>query len=428
MSFLRPSSLSRTMRCTASIALIERLTARGIVSEDDDVERWTAEGSVAHLIRQECLELGMDPSDFVGQVVLCDGHKIAVDEEMAEALYPGLDWIRERAAKMHVEESVDIGRWVPGQKGTADCWFVWDTPTGEHWLVLSDLKYGMKGVEAHGSEQQMAYGLGLLDMLGWPDDLHGLLVNIDQPRAFSPRESLGGEFQDVGEDDPGRGMKFWKCTLDELRAFGERLRLTHNDIATGRTFFAPSDAACTYCPARAARTEHDYLGCAAYNRWMALELEAATGGADDEDYRLPGGEEFTAEFRYQLVRRRAAITKWLKELEAASLESALAGRPDPGSKVVMVSGGGRTYASERRAEIVLRSALGDDARKPGALIGITEAQKRMKPGRTKKGHPREWALLERMLVVPLRKPGLAPIEDKRSGVDMSVFALDDLED
>jgi len=410
------------------VAFVESLMARGIVSDDDDVERFTAEGSAAHEIRQTCLELGLDPSDFIGQVVLCSGHKIEVTEEMAEALYPGIDWIRERAVDLHVEETLDLGRWVPGQTGTADAWWIWETLIGERWVVLSDLKYGMKGVEARGSEQQMAYGLALMEKLGWPENITGLLVNIDQPRAFSPRETLGGEFLETSEQDPGRGMKFWKCSLTELRAFGERLRETHNDIVTGRTFFLPSESACTYCPARAARPERDYLGCPAYNRWMALELEAAAGGADDEDYRIPGGEEFTTAFRYRLVRRRTAITKWLKELEEASLESALAGQPDPGSKVVMVSGGGRTYASERRAETVLRSALGDAAFKPKSLIGITEAQKQLKPGRAKKGHPRQWALLERMLVSPPGKPALAPIEDKRSGVDMTVFNLDDLED
>lgn len=416
------------MRCTASVSFVEHLTAVGIVTDDDDVERWTAEGSVAHHVREMCLSLGFEPSDFVGQKITCSGHEIEVTDDMAEALYPGIDWIREHAEELHIEESLDLGRWVPGQKGTADTWFMWETTIGETWLVLSDLKFGMKGVEAKGCEQQMAYGLALMDLLGWPENVDGLLVNIDQPRAFSPRETLSGEFQDTGEDDPGRGMKFWKCSLDELREFGERLRQTWNDIVAGRTFYVPSNEACAYCPAKSARPSKDYLGCQAYNNWMKLELDALSGDGAKEQYSFPSDAEFTETFRYRLVRRRNEITKWLKELEAASLAAALEGKPDPGSKVVMVSGGGRTYGSDRRAEIVLRSAIGEEAFKPKALVGITEAQKRLKPGRAKKGHPREWALLEKLLVTPERKPALAPIEDMRSGVDMSAFQLDDLED
>lgn len=416
------------MRCTASVVFVEALEARGLITDEDDVERWTAEGSVAHHVREACLSLGFDPVDFVGQKIAHAGHVIEFTDDMAEALFPGIDWIREHAEDLHIEESLDLGRWVPRQTGTADAWWIWQTTVGETWVVLSDLKFGMKGVEARGCEQQMAYGLAIMDKIGWPENIDGLLVNIDQPRAFSPRESLSGEFLDTGEDDPGRGMKFWKCSLDELRAFGDRLRQTWNDIVAGHTFFVPSVEACTYCPARAARPEAGYLGCPAYNNWMKRELDAVDAGAGGDAWREPSNEEFTAEYRYRLVRRRNEITKWLKELEAASLESALAGQPDPGSKIVMVSGGGRTYRSQRRAEIVLRSALGEGAFKPKALIGITEAQKQLKPGRAKKGHPREWAMLERLLVAPPGKPSLAPIEDKRSGVNMSVFDMDDLED
>jgi len=190
---LSPSASARWATCTASVKAIERARAAGDIGPDTSSEA-ADEGTAAHQIREECLSLGLDAYDFIGTAVVVNGHPWPVTREMAEALQPGIDWIRERVpagALMMVETRVALDPWLPGQFGTIDCAFVWRAPDGVKELVLSDLKYGFGEVEAENNLQQMIYALGALQTLygdsrdRWPDRVR---IVIDQPRKGGLKE------------------------------------------------------------------------------------------------------------------------------------------------------------------------------------------------------------------------------------------------
>lgn len=189
---LSPSAAARWAHCTASVRAIEKARVEDVIGPDESGP-WADEGTAAHQVREDCLTLGLDAYDFIGTSVEVNGMQWPVTREMAEALQPGIDWIRERAGDgvMMIEQRVALDPWLPGQFGTVDCAFVWIAPDGVKELVLSDLKYGFGPVEAERNLQQMIYALGVIRLLygdstdRWPARVR---VVIDQPRKGGLKE------------------------------------------------------------------------------------------------------------------------------------------------------------------------------------------------------------------------------------------------
>jgi len=424
---LGPSASARWMTCTASVRFVEELRFKGKVPEDES-SPWAAEGTVAHQIRAESLELGVDPHDFVGQSLTADGHTFQVTTEMAEYLLPGIDWIREQSDELFIETKVDLSSWLPNQFGTIDAG--WLNTVSVPTLGGSDLKFGMMWVGAEANPQQMIYLLGLWDHLGRPE-VERCLINIDQPRAFGGEE-LPEElknivkYNDEEETLSGTGMKFWSLSLDDLKAFGDKLRHVYNDIMTGQTKFAPSVKACTFCPARDANPKTGYLGCDAFNQWMMDIMLGAVDFRNPYGGEMPDPITFNAAKRYEIVRNAKTFIKWLGKLHQASLEAALNGTPDPGSKAVVGRRGARYYKDEIGAKRILVGAVGRAAFKPRTLIGITDAQNLLKPGRKKQGYPEAWAALQELLDQPAGKPVLVAVDDEREAIVPYDDEFDDL--
>lgn len=189
---LAPSAAARWAHCTASVREIENARATGVIGPDESGAA-ADEGTAAHQIREECLKLGLDAYDFEGTEVEVNGRKWPVTAEMAEALQPGIDWIRERADpdQMLVETQVALDPWLPGQFGTIDCAFVWTAPDGVPELVLSDLKYGYSPVDPENNLQQMIYALGAMRLLYGDDPVRWrdrVRIVIDQPNKGGLKE------------------------------------------------------------------------------------------------------------------------------------------------------------------------------------------------------------------------------------------------
>lgn len=396
-----PSAADRWMVCTASSDLIRRLRASGEIPPDES-SRFAAEGTAAHEIRERCLLNGTDPQDYLGEVLHADGYEFTVDEDMADALVPGIDWLRERLDHIDVEVRVRLDPWLPGQFGTMDSGGVFgDT------LLVCDFKYGAGvDVAAEGNRQMRFYALGYWHFLGRPAVKKVLMV-IDQPR-------MGG-------------LKFWEITLDELTAFGDEAAQVFLDIKAGRTEFHPSEKGCKWCPAK--NTEG---GCPAYNRWM---LDLYANAFDDEDAFSRGAEptfehpdRITPERRWWIVRHAELARAWLAKLHEDSLRAALNGKPDPGSKAVVGRRGKRFLTDEKLAGDVLFDALGIDAYEPLELIGITEIEKRLKPGRRKPGYPEAWTKIQGIVDQAEGKPILVDASDERDAITPIVDQFDDLGD
>lgn len=423
---LSPSGADRWCVCTASVPLIDQLLAAGEIrerdlegedaeqiSEDDAMEfgngayddvvlnarestSFSAEGTVMHEVRQLCLELGLDPFHFVGHRLSADGFSFLIEPDMADRLVEGIDWIRQHTASPDVEIRVSLDPWLPGQFGTCDTGFL-----SQRLLHISDYKNGVgKPVAAVGNRQLRIYGLGYWDMLGRPD-IDGVVINVDQPRAG--------------------GMKFWEISLAELLEFGDELRRVYRRIATGDVEFVPTVSGCQWCPVRKAKR-----GCAAFNAWTLQMLGSGLMDPSLEEPKFRDPAQMPRALRYYIVKHASAIRSWLGTLYQESLQAAANGDPDPGSKAIDGDQGHRYFTDAKQAEALLVSALGDKAYKPRQIIGITDIEKLVKPGRKKQGHPETWAALLELVDRPAGKPKLVPVDHPKPALVRWEDEFDDL--
>lgn len=380
-----PSAADRWMLCTASVELIRRLKRSGeIPARESSV--FAAEGTVAHQIREDALNLGMDAYAFVGQKITADGFSFGVTEEMADCVQPGVDWIRETLVDFDVEIRVKLNPWLPGQFGTMDTGGI----VGDM-LIVDDYKHGAgEAVSAVGNRQMRLYALGYWHFLGRPN-IKSVLMVIDQPRAG--------------------GMKFWEISLEELLDFAREASDAYLRIKTGKTEFKPDVKGCRWCPVRRTRE-----GCPAYNRMMK---EIFADAFADEYFDLTGGPWFTdpdlltPEKRARVALFASDAKSWIEKVSADSLAQAVEGDPDPGTKAVIGRAGKRFFPDEGRAQGVLFDAVGMDAYKPLQMLSITEIEKLLKPGRRKPGHPEAWRALRELMDQKPGSPILTREDDPR---------------
>lgn len=406
---LSPSGADRWQICTASVALIERLIAKGElresdlegeeqISEEEIIEQnldayedvvldptrestsFSAEGTVMHEVRASCLYLDLDPQNFVGQKFSADGFSFVIDEDMADRLVEGIDWIRENTSSPFVERRVNLSDWLPGQYGFCDTyWLHRDT------LFVSDFKNGVgEPVAAVGNRQLRFYALGAWFELGCPK-IKKVVLNIDQPRAG--------------------GMKFWDITFAELMEFGEEAKRVYKRIEAGQVEFAPTTKGCRWCPVRKTKR-----GCAAFNQWNLWMLGNSLLDVSEGDPKFADPMQIPRAMRYYIVKNAAGIRAWLAKLHDESLNAAIAGDPDPGSKAIEGSGGNRFFTDEQAAERIITKCLGDDAYKPKKIIGFTEIDRLMKPGRKKQGFPDAYEELLELVDRGDPKPKLVPAD------------------
>lgn len=415
---LGPSSADRWMVCLPSVAFIDMLASKGLV-ELGGSSVYADEGTAAHEIRELSLSLGLDPHHFIGKQIYVNGAPYEVTQEMCDFLLPGIDWIRSHTLDPDVEIRVDLSPWLPGQFGTMDGgWVSGDT------LYASDLKYGMgEQVSAEDNRQQKLYALGYWHYLGRPAAVKKVVVCIDQPRAG--------------------GLKFWECLIEDLLAFGEECRIVYeklqaihaeaDSILTVEDFYARfkdgfnvTQKGCRWCKAKEPSKNGAYMGCPARNDFFT-ELFQGQFDDLDTDPVFPDPISFDPAKRFFVVSHAKDATKWLAAMHEASLAAALDGNPDPGSKAVIGQKGDRYFTDQVKAKEILESALGVGAYKPRQLIGITDAEKALKPGRKKPGNPEAWELLNALVDQPDGKPILVPVEDAREPVKPYADMFDDLD-
>lgn len=422
-----PSSADRTMVCTASVPLIEQLIRAGELRESDldgdktehisedaifelegsayqdvilnpesDVNSFTAEGTIMHSVREICLDLGLEPHDFLGLTMSYHGFSFELDDSMLDRLVAGIDWIREHTDSPLLEVRVDLSPWWPEQFGTCDAGWV-----SKNTLFISDYKDGIGiPVSAEGNRQLRIYALGVWHKLGRPA-VKKVIINIDQPRAG--------------------GMKFWEITLDELLEFGEEMIRVYNRVQSGNVEFVPTRGGCQWCPVR--KTAR---GCAAHNRFHAQML--GLGFLDPTvQPTFIDPEQMPRALRFYISSHAADIKKWLTELHQQSLNAALSGDPDPGSKAIEGSMGHRYFTDPEAAEGLLVATLGSDAFVPRKLIGFTEIDNKLKPGRKKVGNPEVYESLAEITSRPEGKPKLVPADHpKPEYVKFTADEFDDL--
>jgi hypothetical protein len=397
---LGPSAADRWMVCSASVQLVQTLSEKGVVDPSES-SVFADEGTAAHEVRQLSLSLGCDPHDFIGTTIFVNKVGYPVTHEMADFLQPGIDWLREQSGLFDVEIRIDLSPWMPEQFGTLDAGCIVGTT-----LVLSDLKYGMgEAVEVERNRQQMLYALGYWHFKGRPR-VDRILICIDQPR-------LGG-------------LKIWECSFDDLMVFAAEVEAAYARIQSGQTEFVPGKKACRWCHAKKPVPERGYMGCAAYNAEQQDLFDGAFDDLSTDPAFTPPGS-IDPERRAYIVQHASEARKWLAEMHDASLEAALAGNPDPGLKAVIGQKGDRKFTDVEKATTLLVGALGDEAFKPRAIIGIPDAERALKPGKKKPGNPEVWEALLQLVGQSDGKPILVPADDQREAIRPYADMFDDLD-
>jgi hypothetical protein len=395
-----PSSLSRVRRCPGSVRATDGLPRKS--------NKAAAEGTVLHDIAADCLFLGLEPEDYVGRTMSADGHEFKLGYGEGETdptcMVEGLDWLRDQPGDFFIEERVSLDPYMPGQFGTLDVGIVHgDTAT------VFDWKFGIGVlVPTVDNEQILAYGVGLLRKLremGYPDPPRWRLI-IEQPRAPG-----GARYYDP-----------WEITLDELLAFTkvmEQIWTAATDPDAPRVAGAKQ---CYFCEAK------DLPGGCAEHSAFVLDLAGLTfANLDEEDEpELADTGRITPERRSYIVRHAPMLTGWLKKLHADTLIDALSGKPTPGLKAVAGRAGNRVYTDDEAAEAIMVPILADESFTK-KLKSPAQAEKLLKPGKKKPGHPEAWDDLQALITQKEGKPSLVAAEDPRPALTGAIDQFENLD-
>ncbi|AEG53181.1 DUF2800 domain-containing protein [Sinorhizobium meliloti] len=394
-----PSDSKRWLLCSGAL---NRCKALGLDQIDDSSDA-ADEGTAAHSIRELCLEVGLDPYDFVGTKIGVNGKTFTCDEDMAAALQPGIDRLREFDGVMFVEFRVDITPWTGPdehgnpQGGTLDCGIV-----GDDEICVGDLKFG-KGipVEAVGNTQIRLYGLGFYEQVAkYLTKAKRFRFIIDQPRN-------------------GRGGGEWVQTLEELQAFGEyvkeRAALTFDPNAP----CTPSKEACLWCSA--AKVDG---ACPEFEAWNLEFCDIEFENLDDYDeygidIETPDVEGLTVARKRAIYDHLGVIRKFLTRVEQSVAEAVRSGQGDLyGKKLVAGRRSHRKHVDETESEKWLRKKGFEDEQiftkklKTPAMLDKVCGKGKFPTEMVKGGHP---------------TPSIVSIEDARPAlpVDMEFDNLDD---
>lgn len=394
-SHLGPSSWERWVRCPGAPSAESGLP--------DTTGFEAAEGTAFHEWVSDCLELGLEPEDFLGAEMVVDGHTITCDEEMCRSARDGIDYVRAIAAQpnveLFVETRVDISPWtLPGQFGTADVILIHPE---ERWMIVFDWKYGKEPVYPQENYQLQGYALGAWETTAWsyfgdPAGVDVTLV-IEQPRV------------------PGAGGA-WKTTMSRILEFGDHVRRQAVLSTDPNAPRHPGQKQCRWCKARDR--------CGAYAEWhlenIGLDFDDLDEGfTHDLEPLLP--EDITPERRSYLLKIRPMINQWLDAMHKTAYHDATVGKPTPGLKLVEGRRPARSWSEnqEHKAEQALVGIAGQNAYKPRELLSPSQAEKKV-------GKKVYLTTLKRFVDEGEPSLILVPEEDRREAKKTAIDEFDEL--
>ena len=413
---LGASSSERWLNCAGALVL-SKDAMRPTPSEV------AAEGTVAHFIAAECLQLGADADGYIGDKFEADGFQFTVDRAMAEAIQVYLDNIAEYAAgsEVLVEVEVNYGKSI-GHKpekawGTSDA--IIPRPTE---LSVHDLKFGRgDDVAAEDNTQMRLYALGALeeygDLMGYDDDTRVVMV-IHQPRIK-------------------KAPKEWSCTVAELKVFAERARLAaHATVAAlwgyagwkndGRSaegwlrfeseYLRPGEAQCKWCPAKS--------GCSALRKSVTNTVMRADPVTPDEfeSIKFEPRKHVAVtdnDWLAAALAQAPLIKAWLDAVYAERDVRVLGGQHIKGFKPVIGNKGDRKWVNTIAVEQTLKVAmrLPDTAVYKRALASPAAIEELTK-GKEPMIGKRQWEKLQEFITRADGRPTVVPESDPRPAIEV----------
>ena len=379
----RPSFAATWTRCAKALAFTLNYPNNSSPAAD--------EGTMCHKVREWCLELGFDSFDFIGQKFKINGVTWTFDEDLAEAIQPGIDEIREYDGRMLVEQYVDTTPWVGPddqgrpQGGTIDCGVI-----GEHLYFQSDLKAGRGvAVQAVGNDQQVIYAIAAYEQFIKHEapNCKNFMLAIDQPRNHA-------------------GGGYWPLTLEELLAEGERIKRAAEAADDPNACFNPGPKQCQWCPA--ANVPHRVGGCPAH---AAANLDHIDMDFDDldapEQWQPPIVDEMTPARLIHLSQHKKSIEQFLEYAHAKALEHLMDNGPDAGHKAVLGRRPPRKWASTDAAEAFMRQKLSS----------ADPFNKKLKtPSQAEKEVGKNYEIPKSLVEQGQPKPIMVPVEDEREAI------------
>jgi len=348
------SSLHRTLPCPGSVGLIESL------GDEERTSEFAAHGTVAHHVRECCLAYGFEPEEFLGDELGADGFDFAVDDEMVEALRPGIEWVRERPGRVVNEMRVNASDEMPGQFGTLDVGVI-----APDLITINDHKFGERvAVQPEENEQLQAYGLWFWENVARHEtDATDFLLVIDQPR----NDSGGGE---------------WWTTLDHLLEFKERLREGFDLIFTPEERarsanpddwrvnpdapLCAGEKQCQFCAAAGV--------CGELARFNLDLMGKKFDDLDDEELTFAQSADFTPARRALAAKNAPLFKKWIEAVQQRVLRDAIQGLPTPGVKAVKGRKLAKAWCDDGDAELFLLMNTAKPILTPRKLISPTQAE------------------------------------------------------
>jgi hypothetical protein len=363
----------------------------GLPNEDSE---FSVEGTIAHGISDDCLSLGFEPHDFIGLQTKFGPWQFEWTEDDADLLAVGIEEVRSMPGQFFGEQFVDLSKWLgPNEGGTLDRMII--SPS---LYVINDLKWG-RGVPVSPVKlkQTMLYGLGGWENIGRHiSDAKEFLFIIDQPRC------------------PGGGGE-WRCSLEELLAFGEEARAAAEATRLPNPPRVASDKGCHWCLRR--KTPD---GCHAYDAYNLNMLGMMFEDIDEADAIClppPLDNQMTPERRAYLLRHKTMIEQWLETMQENTLIDALEGRPTPGQKAIEGRRPARKWFDPVGADTALQSVFGEK-RFTQKLKSPTQVEKEIPP--------EKWSALLPLVKQGQPKPTLVPEGDARPAIRPLAEAFDDL--
>ena len=381
-ALLGPSSAHRWLICTPSARLEEGLPDTG--------SAYAAEGTLAHRLGELLLRTEYecdDISEELAEVEADPQYSIAMLEHMVGYA----DFVRERAAEvkdrcgalcMHIEQRVDFSEYVPDGVGTADCVILADGL-----IDVIDLKYGAGiPVKAEDNPQMKLYALGCLSAFDLFYDITDIRMTIYQPRLDSISTAV--------------------ISRGELEEWAENFLKPRAALAyAGGGSFAPSEATCKWCKARAL--------CKARAKY---QLELAV-----KDFQEPALMDKTE--IAEVLTRIPDLLAWANKVKEYAEDAAVNhGVSFPGWKLVE-GRANRRYVDEGAIARLLKKAgfAAADIYKPKELLGITAMEKLVG---VKKLEELAGCLIEKSVGAPT----LVPESDKRPELNTAAKAVSDFEE
>ena len=296
-ALLSPSSAHRWLNCLPSARLEATLPAR--TSKEAD------EGTLAHSVCEISAKKKfkmVKAAEYNREIKQLKKSELW-DDEMLKTAETYVDHLADRSMSFAAEPNiafeveVDISDYVPEAFGRCDCVLF-----GGGTLIITDYKHG-RGVpvDVERNPQLMLYALGALRLYQplFGEAIQRIELYVDQPRLSSYRG--------------------WSCTVDELLAWGEEIKLRAKMAFMGFGEYK-AGSWCKFCRA---------------NGMCKAQADQQIGAFDDFAAVVNKSPDLlTPEQTSEVLKRGETLVDWYKAVKAKALELILSGTPIPGYKVV----------------------------------------------------------------------------------------------